>query len=60
MQIIRGIEYKFERQKNIYLTLDNAKCAFYTYHQAADESNAAYMSKFKNTVEVIEHYGRRR
>ena len=31
--------------------------AFYTYVQAHDETNASYLSKFKNMVEVIEHYG---
>jgi hypothetical protein len=30
------------------------KCAFYAYKQGADETNANYMSKFKNTIEVIE------
>ena len=54
---IKGIAYKFESQKNIYLALHNAKCAFYAYKQGADETNANYMSKFKNTIEVIEHYG---
>ena len=33
------------------------KCAFYAYKQGADETNANYMSKFKNTIEVIKHYG---
>ena len=51
MQIIKGIAYKFESQKNVYLALDNAKCAFYTSHQAADGTDAAYMSKFQNSVE---------
>jgi hypothetical protein len=53
---IKGIAYKLESQKNIYLALDNAKCTFYSYQQAADETNANYLSKFKNVIEVIEHY----
>ena len=57
IKIIKGIAYKFESQKNIYLSLDNVKCTFYAYKQGADETNANYMSKFKNTIEVIEHYG---
>jgi hypothetical protein len=57
IKMIKGIAYKFESQKNIYLALDNAKCAFYAYKQGKDETNANYMSKFKNTIEVIEHYG---
>jgi hypothetical protein len=58
IKVIKGAAYKFESQQNIYLTLDNAKCTFYAYqHQVADETNAAYMSKFKNTIEVIERFG---
>jgi hypothetical protein len=57
IKVIKGIAYKFESQKNIYLALDNAKCAFYTYHQGADKTNANCTSKFKNTIKVIEHYG---
>jgi len=57
IKIIKGVAYKFESQKNIYLALDDAKCTFYAYHQGADESNSSYMSKFKNFIEVIEHYG---
>jgi hypothetical protein len=54
---IKGIAYKFESQKNIYLALDNAKSAFYVYRQGPEETNATYMSKFKNSIDVIEHYG---
>jgi hypothetical protein len=57
IKVIKGIAYKFESQKNIYLALDNAKCTFYLYHQGPEETNSNYMSKFKNTTEVIEHYG---
>ncbi len=57
IKTIKGIAYEFESQKNIYLALDNAKCAFYSYHQGSDEMNTDYMSRFKNTLEVIKHYG---
>jgi hypothetical protein len=57
INVIKGIAYKFESQKNMYLALDDAKHAFYTSYQGADETNASYMSKFKNTIEVIQHYG---
>ena len=57
IKMMKGTAYKFESQKNIYLALDNAKCTFYAYKQGPDETNANYMSKFKNTIEVIEHYG---
>lgn len=54
---IKGVAYKFESQKNIYLALDNAKSACYAYRQASNETNAMYMSKFRNAIDVIEHYG---
>jgi hypothetical protein len=57
IKVIKGITYKFESQKNIYLALDNDKCTFYSHHQGPEETNVNYMSKFKNTVEVIERYG---
>ena len=57
IKMIKGIAYKFESQKNIYLALNNVKCAYYAYKQGPDETNANYMSKFKNTIEVIDHYG---
>ena len=41
---IKGISYKFECQKNLYVALDNAKTAFYTYRQGPEESNPNYMS----------------
>jgi hypothetical protein len=56
IKIIKGIAYKFESQKNLYLALDNAKKAFYIFHQGSEVSTADYMSKFKNVIEVIEHY----
>ena len=57
LKTIKGISYKFESQDNIYLALDDAKSSFYSYHQGSDESNAFYLTKFKNTIDVIEHYG---
>jgi hypothetical protein len=57
LQTIKGIAYKFEAQDNIYMAMDDAKNAFYTYVQSHDETNASYLTKFKNMVEVIEHYG---
>jgi Zinc knuckle len=54
---IKGIAYKFESQKNIYVALDMAKGAFYSSRQAQGETNAAYMTRFKDSIAVIEHYG---
>lgn len=57
VKVIKGIAYKFETQKNTYLSLDDAKTAFYTRRQGAEESPSDYMTKFQDSVQVIEHYG---
>ena len=54
---IKGISYKFESQKNIYVALDMAKSTFYSSRQAQNETNASYMTRFKDSIAVIEHYG---
>jgi hypothetical protein len=54
---IKGILYKFESQKNIYVALDMAKSFFYSSRQGQHETNAAYMTRFKDSTAVIEHYG---
>jgi hypothetical protein len=57
LKIIKGIAFKFESQKNIYIALDSAKADFYTSRQGQDETNAIYLSRLKNSKEVIEHFG---
>ena len=54
---IKGISYKFESQKNIYVALDMAKSTFYSSRQTQNETNASYMTRFKDSIAVIEHYG---
>jgi hypothetical protein len=54
---IKGIAYKFESQKNIYLSLDNAKAAYYTYRQGREETDSEFAANFGNITKVIEHYG---
>jgi hypothetical protein len=41
INVIKGIAYKFESQKSMYLALDDAKHAFYTSYQGADETKAS-------------------
>ena len=54
---IKGISYRFESRDNIYMSMDDAKALFYTNKQSHDESNANYLTKFKDMCEVIKHYG---
>ena len=37
--------------------MDDAKALLYTNKQVHDESNANYLTKFKDMCQVIEHYG---
>ena len=37
--------------------MDDAKALFYTNKQVHDESDADYLTKFKDICQVIEHYG---
>ena len=57
-KMIKGIAYKFESQKSsISRLITRSAPSSYVYKQGPDEMNANYISKFKNTIEVIEHYG---
>jgi len=54
---IKGITYRFEGQRYIYLSLDNARTSYYTYTQGAEDSISSYLEHFRSLVEVLEHYG---
>ena len=49
--MIKGIAYKFESQKNIYLALHNVKCAFYAYKQTRGRRD-----EHKLHVEIQKHH----
>ena len=57
LKTIKGIAFQFESQDNLYRSLDAAKTAFWKAAQGSEESNAAYMTRFKNIIDVVEHYG---
>jgi hypothetical protein len=54
---IKGIAYKFESQKNIYVAINLANKSFFATRQAQNETNAAFMTRYKDSIAVIEHYG---
>ena len=56
---IKTITYKFEEHNYIYLSLYNAWRNFYTFKQGKDDTNAQYLEKFTNMVDVLEQYGGR-
>jgi len=54
---IKGIKYRFEGQRYIYLSLENARTTCYAYTQGAEDSISSYLEHFCSPVEVLEHYG---
>jgi hypothetical protein len=53
----KGITYRFEGQRYIYLSLDNARTSYYAYTRGAKDSISSYLEHFCSLVEVLEHYG---
>ena len=54
---IKGITYRFEGQRYIYLSLNNARTSYYAYTQGAEDSISSHLEHFRFLVEVLEHYG---
>jgi hypothetical protein len=54
---IKGITYRFEGQRYIYFSLDDARTSYYAYTQGAEDSISSYLEHFRSLVEVLEHYG---
>ena len=54
---IKGITYRFEGQRYIYLSLDDARTSYYAYTQGTEDSISSYLEHFRSLVEVLEHYG---
>jgi Zinc knuckle len=54
---IKAITFRFEGQRFIFLSLDDAHTALCTYYQGAEEPTLTYLHNFTNKVEVLEHYG---
>ena len=49
---IKGISYRFESMDNIYMSMDDAKALFYANKQLHDESDADYLTKFKDIFAI--------
>ena len=54
---IKCITYRFEGQRYIYLSLDDARTSYYAYTQGAKDSVFSYLEHFCSLVKVLEHYG---
>ena len=53
---IRAITLRFEGTRYIFLSLDDARTAYYGYTQPKDMSLANYLRHFRSLIEVLEHY----
>lgn len=54
---IKAVTFRFEGQRFIFLSLDDAHSSLCAYRQQADEPILTYLHNFKNKVDVLEHYG---
>jgi hypothetical protein len=54
---IQGITHRFEGTRNVFISLDNAWCNYYSYHQGAHQSLHEYLKEYQSLVQVLEHYG---
>lgn len=53
---IKGITYKFESQRYPYEAAFDALHAFYQVRQHQHQSNAEYLQKLRNMINVLDHY----
>jgi hypothetical protein len=54
---IQGITHRFKGTRNVFISLDDAWCSYYSYHQGAQQSLHEYLKEYQSLVQVLEHYG---
>jgi hypothetical protein len=54
---IKGVMYKFEGQRDIFLAMGEARSTLERCKQQPHETNAVYFDQFKSLVDAFEHYG---
>ena len=47
---------RFEGTRYIFLSLDDARTAYYSYTQPEHQTLAEYLTHFKSLVDVLDHY----
>jgi hypothetical protein len=57
LKAIRGIMLRFEGQRYVFLSLDDALQNLCSFKQGPDTTLANYLEEFRNLVDVFEHYG---
>jgi hypothetical protein len=53
---IKGVTHQFDTKRNMYLSLLDARIAYFTCRQAANQTNADYLAVFSANVQVLEYY----
>ena len=53
---IKAISYDFESDRCPYESAFDALCGFYQTRQHPHQTNADYLTKFKNVINVLDHY----
>ena len=54
---IKAVTFDFESQQYLPMSLHNATNKYFTMKQGKNESLVDYHKRFKNVVDVLEHYG---
>ena len=53
---IKGITLNFEGTRYVFLSIDDAKTAYYGYVQPKHQPLSEYLKHFQSLIEVMEHY----
>jgi Zinc knuckle len=53
---IKGVTHQFDTKRNMYLSLLDARIAYFTCRQTANQTNAEYLAVFSANVQVLEYY----
>ena len=56
LEEIKAITLRFEGTRYIFLSLDDARTAYYSYVQPKTQSLPDYLRHFQSLVDVLEHY----
>jgi hypothetical protein len=53
---IKGVTHQFDTKRNMYLSLLDARIAYFTCKQTQNQTNADYLEVFTSHVQVLEYY----
>jgi hypothetical protein len=56
LQEIQGITHRFEGNRHVFISMDDAWEAYYGFHQGSLTLHE-YLKEFQSIVQVLEHYG---